>query len=423
MKITYVQQHFATAAGEAGVRGYNLVRTFVERGHDVTVVCGHNWRDISLGGDANRRIEVKDVDGFRLVRIGVYYSNHQGLLARVWSFLAFAILAMREVSRQNSDIVFASSTPLTISLPAVWARWTRGTPYVFEVRDLWPDLPVEMGLITNPLAKKALYWWERLVYRQAWRLVALAPGIKSGIIAKAGTNPGHVIMIPNGSDTENLRPTPPAEPRLLPRNEGEMVLGYTGTFGVANGLDAVLDAAAVLMRRRTSRARFVLVGDGRERRHLESRIRLERLDNVSLVGLVNKRDYNRVLAELDVGLQILKNVPGFRYGTSPNKFFDYLAAGRPVLVNYPGWMSDLVRDNACGVVVAPDNAEVFADAVQALEADQASRVAMGRAARLLAEREFSHQRILVDLARFLEDGFAEMSIGAQSSLGVGSRPS
>lgn len=405
MKILYVQQHFATGRGEAGVRGYNLVRTLVERGHQVTVLCGHNWRDRTLEVPPGAVVE-QELDGFRLVQIGVYYSNHQSFAARVISFLRFAALACREVLRRDTELIFASSTPLTVSLPALCARWLKGTPYVFEVRDLWPDLPIEMGILRNPLLRAALLFWEATVYRWAWRLVALAPGIQEGIERKAGVPAEHIAMIPNGCDTVNLQPLPPRRPRAHLQLPGDLfVLGYTGTHGPANGLDAVLDAAAVLQRRGVEGLAFVLIGDGREKPRLAARAAAEGLRNVHFRGLVTKETYNEVLAELDAGMQILLDVPGFRYGTSPNKFFDYLAAGRPVLVNYPGWMSDLVSGCSCGAAIPPNDPEAFADAAQELLRRRAELPDMGRRARQLAEERFSQPEILADLARFLENAW------------------
>jgi glycosyltransferase involved in cell wall biosynthesis len=402
MRILYVQQHFATGSGEAGVRGYNLVQTLVERGHQVTVICGHNWRDSSLQQQQRKLITERDVDGFRVVQLGVFYSNHQSFISRVASFLAFAVLASYEVLRRNADLVYASSTPLTVSIPALIARWVKGTPYVFEVRDLWPDLPIAMGIIRNWVIKRALRFWERVTYRWAWRLVALAPGIKEGIERRGGIAGSRVLMIPNGSDTENLLALGRLPRRNLEIDERLLLLGYAGTLGTANGLNAVLDAAAVLKRRGVRNVAFVLIGDGREKARLAERARREGLDNVHFRGLFNKARYNEVLAELDVGMQILMNVPEFYYGTSPNKFFDYLAAGKPVLINYPGWMAELVSEHGCGVVVRPDDPEAFADAVEKLNTDRRALGTMGDAARRLAESQFSQQRILVELAQFIE---------------------
>jgi glycosyltransferase involved in cell wall biosynthesis len=182
-----------------------------------------------------------------------------------------------------------------------------------------------------------------------------------------------------------------------------LVFGYTGTHGPANGLDAVLDAAAILQKRGVAEVAFVLIGDGRDKARLQQRAVDEGLANVHFLGLFNKQHYNEVLAELDVGMQILKNVEGFHWGSSPNKFFDYLAAGRPVLVNYPGWMAQLVNDNDCGVAVAPDNAEAFADGVEKLVSQRQRFAAIGANGRTLAEAQFSQQKILQDLAAFVEE--------------------
>jgi glycosyltransferase involved in cell wall biosynthesis len=342
------------------------------------------------------------MEGFRLVQLGVYYSNHQTFVTRIGSFLLFALLASWETVRRPADLVFASSTPLTVTIPALLGRWVRGRPYVLEIRDLWPDLPVAMGLVRNPVLKWILYGWERLSYRRALRLVALAPGIQHAIAEKAGVPAAHITMVPNGSDIEGLRPLARRPRRVLPVADERMVLAYAGTFGIANGLDAVLDAARVLKRRGADGACFVLMGDGREKAHLAERIRSEGLENVLMIGLVGKARYNEALSEIDVGLQILLNLPAFYYGTSPNKFFDYLAAGRPVLVNYPGWMSDLVTESGCGVAVPPDDPEAFADAVERLLADRGQLATRGRAARALAEERFAQSRLLPGLVTFVE---------------------
>lgn len=402
MRISYVQQHFASGQGEAGIRGYNLVKILAKRGHDVTVICGRNWRDSALATDKTQWVVEQELDGFHVVQLGVFYSNHQSFLTRLWSFILFGMLACYQVLRRRADLVYASSTPLTMSIPALCARCIKGTPYVFEVRDLWPDLPIEMGLIRNSLIKRALYFWEWVTYRFAWRLVALAPGIKEGIERKAGVSASHVAMIPNGSDTEHLRALGRLPRKHIPVDEDKLAIGYSGTHGLANGLDAVLDAAAVLKRRGVCDVVLVLIGDGREKLRLMRRANQEGLDNVCFVGFFNKASYNNALAELDVGMQTLLNIPGFHYGTSPNKFFDYLSVGKPVLVNYPGWMSELVAQHGCGVAVRPDDAEAFADVVESLNADRHKLESMGRAARSLAESQFSQQKILVELAQFIE---------------------
>jgi glycosyltransferase involved in cell wall biosynthesis len=403
MKILYVQQHFATGKGEAGVRGYNLVKTLAARGHEVTVICGVNWRDSSLQAAPGRWVQEKQVEDFRVVQLGVYYSNHQSFVARVWSFLLFGLASCWATVRRPADVVFASSTPLTVSLPALAARLLRRRPYVLEVRDLWPDFPIEIGVIRNPIVKKALYFWEYVAYKFAWRLVALAPGTREAIQRKAARRADEIILIPNGSDTAHLRPLPGRPRRHIPLDDNALVFGYAGTHGPANGLDAVLDAAAIVQKRGLADVKFVLIGDGRDKARLERRAQDEGLRNVLFLGLFNKQSYNEALCELDVGMQVLKNVEGFHWGSSPNKFFDYLAVGRPVLVNYPGWMAQLVAEHGCGLAVRPDDAEAFADGVEKLRNERARFAAIGSRGRALAEAQFSQQKILLDLAAFVEE--------------------
>ena len=403
MKILYVQQHFATGKGEAGVRGYNLVKTLAARGHEVTVICGVNWRDSSLQAEAGRWVQESVVEDFRVVQLGVFYSNHQSLAARLWSFLLFGLASCWEVTRRRADLVFASSTPLTVSLPALCARLLRGRRYVLEVRDLWPDFPIEMGVITNPVFKKLLYWWEWAAYKFAARLVALAPGTKEAIQRKAGRAAHEIALIPNGSDTANLRPLAGRPRRHIPLDNNALAFGYTGTHGPANGLDAVIDAAAILQKRGVADVAFILIGDGRDKARLQQRANDEGLTNVHFLGLFNKQHYNEVLCELDVGMQILKNVEGFHWGSSPNKFFDYLAVGRPVLVNYPGWMAQLVNEHDCGLAIPPDNATAFADGVEKLRDERHRFAEIGANGRALAETQFSQQKILLDLAEFVEE--------------------
>jgi glycosyltransferase involved in cell wall biosynthesis len=159
------------------------------------------------------------------VRLPVFYSNHQGYLARLFSFAGFALLASLETLRRPADLVYASSTPLTVSLPALAARLVRRVPYVFEVRDLWPDLPIAMGILRRRWLIRLLLWWERSVYLRAHRLVALAPGIAEGIRAKAGVPEARVLMVPNGSDTLGLRDLGRPARQQLPLPDGCFVLG------------------------------------------------------------------------------------------------------------------------------------------------------------------------------------------------------
>jgi len=178
---------------------------------------------------------------------------------------------------------------------------------------------------------------------------------------------------------------------------------FTGAHGIANGLDAVIDAAAELKQRRREDIRLLLIGDGMQKSRLQKRAQSERLSNVVFHDPVPKIRLAGLLASADVGLQILANVPEFYYGTSPNKFFDYLAAGKPVLTNYPGWVADLVTEHDCGWAVPPENPSSFADALESA-ADQRERLPiLGANSRRLAKDEFSRDILSERFVYWLEE--------------------
>ena len=171
---------------------------------------------------------------------------------------------------------------------------------------------------------------------------------------------------------------------------------------MANGLDAVLDAASVLQKRARGDIKFVFIGDGKLKPALRGRAQREKLENCLFFDPMPKRQLTDVLACADIGLMILANVPAFYYGTSPNKFFDYLASGLPVVNNYPGWLSELITTHQCGVTVAPDDPEAFAEAMERLADNPELRDKMRRNARALAEADFSRDQLARRFVSWLE---------------------
>jgi len=312
-----------------------------------------------------------------------------GFTRRLLAFGRFARAAERIVRGLDADLVFATSTPLSVGLPGMKGARHLGVPFVFEVRDLWPELPIAMGIIRNPLLKWYTRRLERRIYFAARHIIALAPGIQEGI-CRTGYPRERTSMIPNASDLDLFRPddAPLEDPRFGPPEDFRLV--FTGAHGLANGLDAVLDAAGEVRRRGVRGVRFVFIGEGGQRERLIQRSRSEGLTEcTSWVPLVPKEELARLLPRMDVGLMILKNVPSFYYGTSPNKFFDYIACGLPVLNNYPGWLAEMIREHGCGLAVPPDDPKAFADAVLWLRDHPDERREMGRRARRLAETQFS----------------------------------
>jgi glycosyltransferase involved in cell wall biosynthesis len=242
---------------------------------------------------------------------------------------------------------------------------------------------------------------EFLGYRSADACIGLSPGIVDGIRARADERLP-VAMIPNGCDLEVFHPAKRARLTLPGIGPDDFVAGFTGAHGIANGLDALLDVAAELKRRGDTRVKLAFIGDGKEKERLAARTTELGLTNCLFFPPVPKTQLGAITASLDCGLMVLRDVPAFYRGTSPNKFFDYLAAGIPVVNNYPGWLAGLITEHRCGIVVPPGNVAAFADALQSLAADVDGRRAMGAAARVLAEKEFARPLLAARFSAVLE---------------------
>ncbi len=394
MNVIYFHQHFSTPKGATGTRSYEMARRLMEQGHTVTMVCGSfgpGVTGLTQPFEHGRRRGM--VDGIDVVEMDLSYSNKDGFVKRAGLFMKFALASVSLALREKYDIAFATTTPLTAGLPGIAARWLRRKPFVFEVRDLWPELPREMGAITNPVVLWLLSALEWASYRSAHRCIGLSPGIVEGI-AKRGVPRDRIAMIPNGCDLEIF--DAPEDTAWRPEGvaEGDLMAVFSGTHGLANGLGAVLDAVTVLKARGRDDIKIVLIGDGRLKPELLARAEREGLRNVIFHDPVPKARLAGLFASADLGLQCLANIPAFYYGTSPNKFFDYISAGLPVLNNYPGWLAGMIEEKRCGFPVSPNNAEAFADALERAAVDRNALVEMGANAKALARREFARDKLV-----------------------------
>jgi glycosyltransferase involved in cell wall biosynthesis len=399
--VLYLHQHFTTPKGAGGTRSYEMARRLVQHGHEVTMVCGsYRGGHTGLDGPYIGGRRCGRVDGIDVIELELPYGNTDGFVRRSITFLRFALQTVGIALREPCDLIFATTTPLTVAIPSVVAKWVRRKPFVFEVRDLWPELPRAMGVIRNPLILGGMRALEWIGYKTADRHIALAPGIKRGIAAD-GIASESIALIPNGCDVQVFaRPTGPWRPAGL--RSTDLLAVYAGTHGPANGLNALVDVAVELERRGRRDIFIVLVGEGATKERLKHRVARLRLAQLLFLDAVSKLDIVNVLHGADVGIQCLANVPAFYEGTSPNKFFDYLAAGLPVITNYPGWVASLIDEHNCGLVVPPGNAAAFADALEQLADNRAALASKARQARHLAETQFNRDTLGHEFVRWLE---------------------
>lgn len=399
MKILYFHQHFSTPEGYTGTRSYEMARKLISRGHQVTMVCGSYQLASSGLREESSGVRRGTVDGIDVIEFPLPYSNSDSFIRRTSTFLKFSLKSSLLPFKETFDLLFATSTPLTAGIPGILMKLIKPEKFVFEVRDLWPELPREMGVIKNSVVLKGMEFLEWATYRASDGCIALSPGIKEGIERHSNNIP--VGMIPNGCDLDLFDPAKNEKIEIPGITDDDYVALFTGAHGIANGLDAAIDAASELKKRGLNTIKLVFIGDGREKPRLVHRARKLQLTNCIFLEPVPKIQLPRYLRRADAGLMLLQNVPAFYYGTSPNKFFDYLSAGLPVLNNYPGWVGDLITRHKCGVVVEPDSPAAFADGLLALK-NRADDDQMGRNSRSLAEREFNRDKLANQFVDFLE---------------------
>lgn len=400
MNILYFHQHFSTPSGATGIRSFEMARFLAEKGHSVTMVCGsYGAGKTGLNQPFTNGVRRGHVAGFEVVEFELPYSNRDNFLKRTWTFLRFAFRSIKLVFEEKFDLLFATSTPLTAALPGIVARLFGKGKFVFEVRDLWPELPRAMAVIKNPFVLFGMALLEKVAYHSAHRCIGLSPGICAGI-KKRGISATKIDLIPNGCDLEIFRSGTPSTPPGI--KNSDFVALYSGTHGIANGLGAVLNAAKVLKSRGRQDIKLVFVGEGKTKEELVSRSADQKLDNCLFLSPMNKIELAALLNRSNIGLMILANVPAFYYGTSPNKFFDYIAAGKPVLNNYPGWIADLITEWKCGYAIKPDDPEEFANTLIAAADNPAQLKIMGKNGHHLAIAKFNRRDLAAHFTSCLE---------------------
>jgi len=387
MRIIYFHQHFSTPSGSTGIRSYEMAKALIAKGHQVTMVCGSYAGGVT--GLEQPFVNGKregTVDGIHVIELALDYANEQSFITRSIVFLKFALRSIKLALFREYDVIFCTTTPLTAGIPGIFAKLFRRKPFVFEVRDLWPELPKAMGVITNPVVLSLLAGLEWLSYKCADRHIALSPGIAKGIARHVDSD--HITAIPNGCDLSIFSsPDSLWQPDSITDND--FVALFSGTHGIANGLDQLIDVARELKKQQQEQIKLVLIGQGREKAKLKELASQHQLNNIVFLEPVAKVQLAQLMQRANVGLQVLANIPAFYYGTSPNKFFDYIAAGLPVINNYPGWLAELIETHQCGIAVTPEDPIAFANALIKMKSDPQLCEQMAFNAQDLAREQFS----------------------------------
>ncbi|MEE9208397.1 MAG: glycosyltransferase family 4 protein [Gemmatimonadota bacterium] len=402
MNIWWVN-HVALPPTEAGVtRHYDFARELINRGHGVTVMLSNfhyiRRREIRDLGSDSTRLELIEGVPFLWVRTPHYGARY---VARVWSWLVLAWRLWREQGLADldaPDVIIGSSPYPFAALAAQRLARRRGIPFVLEIRDLWPQTLIELGRVSRWHPFIALLGWlERFLYRNADAIVSLLPHAAEYMVQK-GANPRRITWIPNGVDLDGV---PASDP---PPSGDPFRVFYAGGHGLPNELDDLLDAAAILQTDdRSGRIKIHLVGDGPEKKRLMRRADEECLDNVVFEDPVPKRQVHSMLQRADAFAVIVRSSPLYRYGVSLNKFFDYLAAGRPTAV------ASTIEPNpfeeaGAGELALPGDPESLARAIIRLASlSWDERRKMGRAGRDYVRRNHDLPELVTRLEAVLRD--------------------
>lgn len=396
-RILYVSQYFVSADQPGGVRHWQHTRALARAGHEVTVVTSyvqHKERTVPERYAGRKMVhEVEDgLDVWRTYSTPGYGRDLRSRVASYGTFAGWSALASARVKRP--DVVVASSPSLPSAAAAAALARARGARFLLEVRDLWPDSAIAMGLVNDRRTIAAARALESYCYRRADRIVALTEGIRDGMIDQ-GVSPAKITLITNGVDLE-IGAVEGAPPAPAPVPPDAFVAMYVGAHGTYSSLETVLDAADRL--RDLPGARIVLVGGGDRKPALVEEAARRGLDNVVFIDSVPKREVPSWLARADVCLLPYQDNPLFA-GALPNKAFDYLGAARPIIAAAPaGELTAMVERAGCGVAVPPEDGAALAGAIRALAADREGARRMGESGRAYALEHYDRSALA---ARFV----------------------
>ncbi len=333
---------------------------------------------------------------------GHTYPQKHGFFRRFWSFFCFlAASFLKGIRIRDVDVIYATSRPLWIGIPAMLLKWFKRKPFVFEVRDQWPEVPIEMGIIQNLLLKKLLLWMEKRIYKSAMAIVALSPGMAKGVRQVLGKTEKPILIAPNSADIELFRPE--IDGSVVRRKMGwedKFVVMHFGTMGKVNSLDFLIQVAKQLQS--DENLLFVLVGHGKERASLSNKIDVMNLNNVLICDPVKKSELPKLVAACDVSTVIIGNYPIIQHN-SANKFFDSLAAGKPVILNYSGWQREILEQHNAGFGGRIYNLEEYITNLIVIRSDPDRLKIMGQNARRLAETEFNRDKVALEVLSVLEE--------------------
>lgn len=397
-----IHQAFASKDEPGGTRHFELGRRLVAQGQKFTIVAS----DVSY--QTGKRIVPKvklvtesNEEGVRILRAYTYSALHKSYFSRVIAFLSFmATSVLVGVNAGEPDVIMGTTPPIFQAVSAWLLSVLRRRPFLLEIRDLWPEFAIDIGLLKNPILIRCARWLEHFLYRRADCLLVNSPAYRDYLIGK-GVPARKIRLIPNGVDAQMFDPEQRgAAFRQEYGLEDRFVATYAGAIGMANDLDVLIAAAVALAERKD--IHILIVGDGKERKRLEDEAARLGLDNLTFTGSFAKSQMAEILAASDACIAILRNIPMFTT-TYPNKVFDYMAAGRPTVLAIDGVIRAVVEDANGGIFVPPGNSQLLAEALARLADNPNEAASMGKNARAYVIQNFNRDEHADQLAEVISE--------------------
>lgn len=397
MKIIYLHQYFKTPSMSGGTRSYEMARRLARNGHEVHVVT--SWQ----GDTLEKGWFYEGIDNVNVHWLPVPYSNSMGFAARIKAFFRFAFLAGKKAAEIGGDLVFATSTPLTIAIPGVFASKKINAPMVFEVRDLWPEIPIALGVLNNPVSIYLARKLELFAYNNAERIIALSQGMADGVAA-SGFPRNKIAIIPNSSDVALFGPqTRNVESDFFIKSLGKKpskVVLYPGTLGRVNDVGYLVDVASAVAKQ-SADIDFVVIGDGAERESIQAKAKERGVLGVNfhMLAPIPKTELVSAFASADLIVSLCLPLKELE-ANSANKFFDALASATPIAVNYGGWQKDLIMQHGCGLTIDNDIESSSQNLISFLE-DEVRISSASKSAFDLATEKFDRDVLAIQFEEFL----------------------
>lgn len=374
--ILYIHQYFKTPKEPGGTRSYWFALALVKEGYNVTMLT-------TTSSATRNNIERVVIDGINVIYLKVPYEQKMSIFKRFFSFFIFMLKSTYYAFLEKKiDIVFATSTPLSVGFPALLLNKFKKIPYVFEVRDLWPEVPIQMGAINNKIIKSLLILLEKLIYKNAEHIITLSPGMAKGVLKYEF--PEKVSMIPNMSKIDLFWPREKNFDLMkkLGLNAKSFKLIHFGSLGIANGASNIVESAKHL--KNNDDFEFIFVGGGSTENELKDLCKLFNLENVHFLGEFPLDKTSEIVNFCDVSIISFLDLP-ILATNSPNKLFDSLSAAKPIIVNSSGWTKDLVEKHSCGFYVNPNDPYELVHRLKEFKDNTSAMKSMSENSRVLAE--------------------------------------